>query len=231
MIELAAGGALGLAGSAHCVGMCGPLLVAVGRSFASTGRHLQHAAIYHAGRVATYALLGLAAGAFGSTLRVAGLGRAIAVGSGLLLIAAAIADLRVPHGLGLTGGWSARIARVAAAAHRWGARRPVAGPLATGALNGLLPCGLTYAAVTAALALGTSASAVAFMVGFGLGTVPALVALALTASAVPPSVRLRLRRLAPAALVVLGALLIARGLTPQAHRHTPAASAQTTHSH
>jgi sulfite exporter TauE/SafE len=217
VIELLAGAALGLAGSAHCAAMCGPLVVAVGRG-AGTDRRVQlrHALTYHAGRVLLYLCLGVVAGAAGRTLTFAGLGRGVSIGAGLLLIAAALARQRVMTGR-LAGKWSSWIAQAVAATHRWGARRPVLGPLFAGAVNGLLPCGLTYAALTAAVALGTTMAALAFMTGFGLGTVPVLLVLSMTTAAVPQALRARLRRLAPMALAILGALLVTRGLMSDPH--------------
>ena len=227
MIEVLAGAALGIAGSVHCLAMCGPLVLAVGRA---NGPHrLRHALLYHGGRVLLYMLLGTAAGLLGSTFALAGLGRGVSIAAGVILIAGALAHqrwLRARSG----GRWSSSIARWLASAHRWGKGRPVTGPVLTGALNGLLPCGLTYAAVTAAVALGSPAAAAAFMAGFGIATAPALLALVFTAAAVPPQLRLRLRRLAPAALVILGALLIARGLMPPAHA-PQSGVATATHAH
>jgi sulfite exporter TauE/SafE len=82
----------------------------------------------------------------------------------------------------------------------------------TGVLNALLPCGLVYAALTAALASSSPTNAALFMAGFGAGTVPLLAAfrsVSLRLARVPSPLR-RLAR--PLALAVLGALLIGRGL-------------------
>jgi sulfite exporter TauE/SafE len=209
MIELLAGAALGVAGSVHCLAMCGPLVLVAAR-----GAGPRHAAFYHAGRILLYVLLGTIAGLVGSTLALAGLGRVVAVAAGVLLMAGAAAHQQF---LNAAAGsrWSAAVARPLVALHRWGSGHPIAGPLATGALNGLLPCGLTYAAVTAAVALGSASAAAAFMAGFGAGTTPALLAFVYTASAAPAGLRMRLKPVLPAALILVGALLIARGLTPR----------------
>ncbi|HXW06761.1 MAG TPA: sulfite exporter TauE/SafE family protein [Vicinamibacterales bacterium] len=222
-MALAAGAALGLAGSVHCLAMCGPLVVTFARAAnRSRAVQLRHALTYHAGRVLVYAALGLVAGTAGAWLMATGLGRGLAVACGALLIAAGASRFELLGGR-LARPWAAPVAAATAAAHRWSVSRPLSGPLVTGALNGLLPCGLTYAALTAAVAMGGQRPATLFMLGFGLGTVPALLAASLTASALPHAIRARLRRVAPVALAVLGALLIARGLVPQDHAKAGAA--------
>jgi sulfite exporter TauE/SafE len=102
----------------------------------------------------------------------------------------------------------------------WLRRHGIQGPFALGALNGLLPCGLVYAALTAAAGLGSLPQAVGFMVAFGLGTAPVLVFLGLASGAVTARVPVRIRRAAPAMLAIVGVLLIVRGLRmPAAHDH------------
>jgi hypothetical protein len=81
-----------------------------------------------------------------------------------------------------------------------------------GALNGLLPCGLVYVAATGALATGGLASGVAYMLVFGLGTVPMMLALSLSGSLLPAQLRLHLSRAIPVSVVLVGALLVLRGM-------------------
>ena len=85
---------------------------------------------------------------------------------------------------------------------------------ALGAINGLLPCGLVYAAVAGAAASGSVATAVTFMAGFGAGTVPLLLAVTLSAASIPATLRQRLRFVAPALMALAGVLLIARAFMP-----------------
>ena len=82
----------GALGGVHCVAMCGPLLLAVGTPDRRVAlpRRLVAVGSYHAGRVTTYAVLGTVAGAAGSAFTLAGLGRPLASGVGLLLLVAAL---------------------------------------------------------------------------------------------------------------------------------------------
>ena len=227
MTPLVAGLIFGVIGSAHCVGMCGPLVLTVGRTLRrpSLRAQLQHALAYHAGRVLTYALLGAAAGAVGQTLSGWGFGRALAIVAGLLLLLSAIGSV-VPRRLRGVGAMPAALAtRACSAAGRWSRIHPVAGPMLAGAANGLLPCGLVYSALLTAAALGTAASAVGMMIGFGLGTIPALVALSAAAASQAFGIRSYLRRLTPVLLAVTAVILLVRGFAP------PTGSAHTTHVH
>jgi sulfite exporter TauE/SafE len=210
---VAAAFVLGLAGSAHCLGMCGPLIVAARAAGGGAGWR------YHGSRLAVYAVLGGAAGWLGHAIAAAGWRRGLAVGAGAVLLAQAL-------GLGAVvwGRAGARIAGVAgrllAAASAALPRRSAARAAALGALNGLLPCGLVYAALTAAAALGGRAAGAGFMIAFGLGTLPALAVAAYSAAALRRFAPRRLRLLAPVALAIVGAMLVTRGwMEPSGTEH------------
>lgn len=209
MTGIVAGFVLGLAGSGHCAVMCGPLTLALHRA---AGSHAAwRFALHQAGRLTVYALAGAAAGGFGYALGLAGLGRALALATGAWLVARAVRPS--PDGNGAAGAAiGRRLARLTATATRAFATRPHLLAFALGGVNGLLPCGMVYAALAASAALGGAGQAAAFMTAFGLGAVPALAALR---AAAPWGSRLAAWRNGLAtrlALVVLGASLLARGL-------------------
>jgi hypothetical protein len=221
MSELFGGLILGLAGSLHCAAMCGPLTLALhgpGRpASGGSGTMLPRFAIYHAGRVSTYAAAGLAAGAAGHVITGLGAGRVLAWLAGAVLILSAATYLGV--GPAIPGPPLARpIARLAQASRRIGLRHPAAGAFAGGVLNACLPCGMLYAALTAAAALGRPGAGLTFMALFGLGSLPALAAVWLLAGAFTPAMRRGFRYGTPVALVVVGLMLIARGFAdPSPH--------------
>jgi sulfite exporter TauE/SafE len=234
MNPLLAGVALGLASSAHCAAMCGPLVLTVGRRLGgpSRGAQARHALVYHAGRMIVYASLAIPAGLGGQALAVRGFGRGLAVGAGILLLAAALGAARLPPFDRVGARLSALVSRAFTPLLRRASTRPMAGALALGALNGLLPCGLVYAALTAAAAAGTPTAAILLMLGFGLGTSGILIAIALGAAAVPPSLRARLRPLAPLALAITAVVLLVRGVTlPHAHPGSVHGATPAAHAH
>ncbi len=217
---------LGAVGSGHCVAMCGPLvLLATPRGSPPTAALMRHAVLYHGGRVLMYVALGSVAGLAGAGVVRAGFGRALAVVAGAVLVLQALAFVpRVASALG-TRRVGQGVTRALSAAGVWMRRHRVQGPLAFGALNGLLPCGLLYAALTAAAGLGEPVPAMAFMVAFGLGTTPVLAVLGLAGGTVVSRTPARVRRLAPVALALVGLLLIVRGMAQPHAAHVPVAVA------
>jgi sulfite exporter TauE/SafE len=113
------------------------------------------------------------------------------------------------------------IARAMATVRRVARARPLSAAALAGGLNGLLPCGLVYAALTAAVSTGRPLAAATFMIAFGLATTPVLAAVWVMSRAPALPSQAARRFLAPAAVALVGLLLIARGVAPDsgAHRH------------
>jgi sulfite exporter TauE/SafE len=230
MTEDLAALALGAAGSLHCVAMCGPLMLLWRASPAASAGAAGYVAagVYHAGRLSMYALAGLVAGQAGQSIAFRGGGRALAwlAGSLLLVGAASHLGLRLPLPSLSPMRWVAPLVRAARAR---GAHHPLAVSFAGGALNAWLPCGMLYAALAAAAALGDPVTAFRFMLLFGLGTTPALAAVMLAGGWLTADARRGLRYATPIALALVGLLLIARG---QADREPADRSVRAaTHSH
>jgi sulfite exporter TauE/SafE len=250
MTELLAGLALGLAGSLHCAVMCGPLVAALhgglapgaltgGAQAEGLARRTSSSArlrwwslvlMHHAGRSVTYGALGLAAGLAGGALTAGGLGRLLSVLAGGLLLAMALGRIRsVPDGpfrrLGV------RVSRRLAIVRQSASLGPMSLSALTGPLHALLPCGLVYAALAAAAALGRPLHAALFMIAFGAATTPVLLVLSRSLSALTRSRRPgALRWTAPAVLALVGVLLIWRGMAPPAVHASHDASRHELHS-
>jgi sulfite exporter TauE/SafE len=180
---------------------------------------------YHGARAATYVALAAAAGFTGQALTSGGLGRAVSIGSGLFLLIAAARSGSLVRSTRRRRWWSGMLTRMCSGANRSARTGSLAAHALVGLVNGLLPCGLAYAAVIAAAGWGGVVSAMAFMTGFGLGTSPVLIAISLSTASFPLTLRSRLRRVAPLALVLTGVLLIARGVMPAHHALNPAPTA------
>lgn len=217
MLELGIGAAFlaGLLGSGHCLAMCGPIAALAGVS--APGSRLRSTLLYNLGRVSSYA----AAGAAGAAL----LGRGIDYGvdaagwSALARLAQiAFALMVIALGLNLAFGW-----RGFGAVNRWGGAfwqrlRPLAGrlfpirrpwqALVLGALWGWLPCGLVYAVLAAAWLSADATQGAAMMAAFGLGTLPAMAGVGLSAA------KLRGRRVAPWLRTAGGIALVAGAVWP-----------------
>ena len=200
---------LGLAGSAHCAGMCGPLALALPTGGRRGAALVPGRLLYNAGRVTTYCLLGVVFGLIGRGLSLAGLQRWVSITLGVAIL------------LGLMISQIRRLAQQLVIPMTWlkqalgrRLRQPGLGSLfVLGILNGLLPCGLVYLACWGAAATGSGFGGVQYMLVFGLGTVPMMLALGLAGQALPPTLRWRLQKLIPAGLAVIAVLLILRGLS------------------
>ena len=209
-----------LMSAGHCLGMCGPIVTAFALAQGGAGRPRAHLlgalAIYNAGRVSSYAALGALSGLAGAALLAAGgAGRTLAGALSLVLgavVAAAglaLADV-LPFSRWLE---AAPLGDLAARAVRsLLGSRGVSGRFALGVANGLLPCGPVAAAALAAAAAGGTLAGAAAMIAFGLGTVPATLALGLGASALGPTTRARLRTAGAVTVILMGAQLALRGL-------------------
>ena len=199
---------LGLVGSFHCAGMCGPLALALPASREAGRRFVTGRLAYNLGRVLTYGFLGLVFGLVGKTLLLAGIQRWLSIFLGALLLA----GLAAGRQLALTRPLTLLVERVKRPMSAL-LRRPSLGSLTLlGLLNGLLPCGLVYVACAGAVATGGIVAGAQYMIGFGLGTFPMMLTISLSRSLFPVRLRLRLRAAIPVCIFLLGALLILRGM-------------------
>lgn len=200
---------LGLAGSLHCIGMCGPLILAL--PLGQAGK-IRSWLIYHGGRVLTYAAMGLFFGLLGKGLMLAGIQKGLSIGAGILMIALAFTAWRLEQLVNALPGF-ARFTR--SVQHRMGTvlrEHPKGAVLSMGLLNGLLPCGMVYAALAGAIAAGGAREGAFYMVLFGAGTTPLLLATTVWGRAFSTDVRRRFRLLQPLLMTAAGAILILRGL-------------------
>jgi sulfite exporter TauE/SafE len=205
---LCSGFLLGLLGSAHCAGMCGPLALALPGN-PRPGPFFVGRLAYNSGRILTYSALGAVFGMFGRTLAMAGFQRWLSISLGLVLLAGLLLSRRAALSRPIT--WL--VTRVKTPMAALLCRRSLSSVALLGVLNGFLPCGLVYVACAAAAATGGLASGSLYMVAFGLGTLPMMLAISLSGKLVPFSLRLRLARAIPFCIVVLAGLLIVRGLS------------------
>ena len=203
---------IGLAGSVHCVGMCGGFVIAITQTDRPGHRLIRHAA-YYGGKTFTYAVLGAISGAAGAV--VTGLLRdfqnVVSMILGLILILLGVwllgwLRLRRGSGAGATGGW---LSRALGRLLQSGSSRSVLG---LGLLNGLLPCGLVYAMLATSATTGSMVRGALTMTVFGLATIPALIAVSLTTRFAGVRWRTRINQIAGALVIVLGVLTVLRGI-------------------
>ena len=200
---------LGLIGSLHCAGMCGPLALALPATGNSASGFVAGRLAYNLGRIATYCLLGLFFGLVGRTLVLAGLQRWVSIGLGVALLCGLFSSRK----LVLWRPVIASVERLKTGMSTLLRQRSWLSLAVLGLLNGLLPCGLVYVACAGATATGGLIAGAQYMAAFGLGTVPMMLALGLSSRLVPVSLRLQLRKAIPVSVFLLAALLILRGMS------------------
>ena len=200
---------LGLAGSLHCIGMCGPIAAAI------PGRASRHAPpvliklYYNGGRVLTYSLLGLLAGGLGEAFRRSHLPRTFSIACGVLLLLGWFGKKWLTK-LSLTRRVSSRVQKATLVFLR--EPQPEAMWVA-GMLNGLLPYGLAHTAMAASTLMPSAPGSAVYMLLFGLGTTPAMYAVSSAGGLMRRPGRFHWNRATPVLTVLAGLFLILRGLS------------------
>jgi sulfite exporter TauE/SafE len=203
---------IGLVGSLHCIGMCGPIALALPYQQGSRLHALGRVLLYNTGRVLTYTALGTVIGLAGRGLFLAGVQSWMSIALGALFLIAALFSINLESRVVRLPGVHQLNTWVQSSLGRLLRRQDSASLLGIGALNGLLPCGLVYMAVAGAVTSGSAAQGAAFMALFGLGTVPMMAAVAMAGQFISLRWRNRVRKLLPVFLITFAFFFIARGL-------------------
>ena len=203
---------LGLLGSFHCVGMCGPIAFVLPLDRKSSSKRLVQVSLYHAGRLFTYGLIGIAFGLVGRGLYLFGLQQKISILTGILMIGAVLitaASIKIfPKGNPVYKIIGRLKSNLGAALKR---KSPDTF-LTIGFLNGFLPCGLVYMAVFGALATSGLWEGSLYMILFGIGTIPLMTTAVYFGNFLTGKLRQRIRKVIPVFVVIVGLLFIFRGL-------------------
>lgn len=201
-MELLAGLFLGLAGSLHCVGMCGPIVVGL-----QLGR-----LTYHIGRVITYMLLGLASGLGAGLVALSATERTVSIVAGILMILSAVVQIFLHRSI-IPGALLMKITQpVRLAMQRAVGKHSEAASFGMGLLNGLLPCGLVLSAVLGAASVVDPIRGAVFMGLFGVGTIPAMWLLSWSGRKLSERFTKSLRIILPSLALAVGCILVVRGM-------------------
>lgn len=208
---IAAGGLLGLVSSFHCIGMCGPLALALPVHHLPRPQPAIAILLYNIGRIITYALLGAIFGWAGRHIYLSGFQQwfSITVGFIILLVVVANFFFRTAFSPSWMRAFHAQVQQLM--------RRLLRSPhifyyLLLGMANGLLPCGMVYLGIAGAMTASSIPEGIVFMAAFGSGTLPAMLALALFGMHIKLSIRMQLKKLVPFVVACMAILLILRGM-------------------
>lgn len=201
---------LGLAGSFHCIGMCGPIALAVPLKAHDTFSKIISILSYNFGRVVTYTFLGAFFGLAGKSMVIAGWQQGLSVFIGVVIIVGvAVSYFNLPWFNSFSiGHWSFLSKKLGILLKE----KSYSSNLLIGILNGFLPCGLVYAGIAGAIATGSPSKGALFMFMFGVGTTFLMFTLQFFKEYISTSVRNMMRKAVPIYLVLMAVLLILRGL-------------------
>ena len=204
---------IGLFGSFHCVGMCGPITLALPGGYNQRRSWILGRVLYNLGRIVTYSFMGIIFGIIGQSIALAGYQQSLSIALGVLILL----------GVFLPSKYARKVFPFAPFQKFMGAIRNFWGKLfrnnshpslfTIGILNGFLPCGFVYVGLAGAMSTGGIFSSAAYMALFGFGTFPIMLATALAGNWIGIEVRRFIQKLVPVGAVLLAVLFILRGLS------------------
>ena len=202
---------LGLVGSLHCAGMCGPIAFSLPRGKGQM-TFLIGRILYNSGRIVTYSILGGLVAMIGVGARFFQVQQALSIALGLILLIWGVRELGLIKPLpqikaidrlqaGIRSGFTTVLGK--------------GGPLSlfqVGLINGILPCGFVYMGLFYAVLSANPVQGMISMALFGLGTFPVMFVLSLSSSMLTQRLRSRINGLIPYTILLMGALFVVRGL-------------------
>ncbi|MGQ1785920.1 sulfite exporter TauE/SafE family protein [Saccharicrinis sp. GN24d3] len=201
---------LGIMGSVHCAGMCGPIALSLPLYGKGAVAKVSGGLMYNIGRTVTYGIMGAFFGIIGQGLSLVGFQQWVSVIMGALMIASVL----IPSLFKNVNGANIPIAGlIRKGIQKLFVKKSFGRLFFIGLLNGLLPCGLVYLAIAGAIGTGDVTTGTLFMVLFGLGTLPLMLGISLIGNLVGLKVRDRINKLIPVLVVVIGVIFMLRGLS------------------
>lgn len=202
---------VGLLGSFHCMGMCGPIALSLPLKEDSWMTRIISGLLYNLGRVFTYGFLGFIFGFLGFGIHIWGIQQWISIGVGAILILS-VAIPAFFHVSVLTQGLDKVFGGFKRYFGKFFGYRTYFATLVIGCLNGFLPCGLVYVALAGALLSNTPPEGAMHMMIFGIGTIPAMLAISLLGNVVSMALRRMIQKTIPFLVILIGILFILRGM-------------------
>ncbi|WP_405576686.1 sulfite exporter TauE/SafE family protein [Winogradskyella sp. Asnod2-B02-A] len=203
---------LGLLGSLHCVGMCGPIAFMLPVDRSNSFKKVSQIAIYHFGRLLSYSLIGLVFGLLGKSFYLFGIQQQLSIIIGILMIIIVILPHKVIGKYNLSKPLYRIISKVKSSLGKALKKKTADTFLTIGFLNGFLPCGLVYMAVFGSIATGSLLEGSLYMLLFGLGTIPLMTTAIYLGKFLNSTIKQRIQKAIPVFVVIIGVLFILRGL-------------------
>lgn len=203
----------GLIGSLHCIGMCGPIAIALPLGKKSWGYRTIGSLSYNIGRTLTYGVLGGLFGLLGKGIQLAGLQQWASIAIGIIMILSVLFPAIFKSQISLDKIFTGYAARLISQFRKLFSQSSISSLFVIGLLNGLLPCGLVYVAIAGAINTNELTQGIIYMLLFGLGTIPIMFVIPLAGNLIGIGIRKKLRGVVAVFIVLLGILFILRGLS------------------
>jgi len=203
---------LGLLGSFHCVGMCGPIAFMLPVDRNNTYKKVTQISLYHIGRLLSYSIMGLVFGLIGKGLNLFGFQQQLSIIIGVLMIIVILIPYKTFNKYNVSKPIYKVISKVKSGLGSALKKKTSDTFLTIGFLNGFLPCGLVYMAVFGAIAGGNAAEGSLYMAFFGLGTIPLMTTAIYFSNFLKGAMRQKIQKAIPVFVVLIGVLFILRGL-------------------
>lgn len=203
----------GLMGSFHCLGMCGPIAIAIPHKSETKAGVVAESLVYNFGRVLTYSLLGVLIGFVGEALSFDKYQETVSIVVGSVLLVSLLIPKK--HLSAINGSLvvGKALNRFKNLFRSFLASKSRASLFVLGLLNGLLPCGLVYFALVAAFAQSTVFETAVYMAFFGIGTIPMMAAVYIAKDFMPLNFRKRMVKFIPYGIAVVAVMMILRGMS------------------
>lgn len=211
---------MGLISSFHCVGMCGPIALALPVHKGTRARQAAGVLAYNAGRALTYTTFGLVIGTLGASLEWLGVLRYASIAVGLAMLGYVLWPSGLEQRLHMPAFWQRGVGEIRRKMGFYLKQTGIGSMLLLGILNGAVPCGMVYMALMSSVATGSTWGSGIFMALFGLGTMPAMLALGIARQHFTPALRTSVRKLTPVLVAIAGIWLVLRGVTTTYTQHT-----------
>ena len=203
---------LGLAGSFHCIGMCGPIAFVLPVDRSSKTKISFQIFLYHFGRLISYSIIGVLFGFIGKGLYLAGFQQRLSILMGVIMIAIVIVPASVFNKFNITKPLYNIIGKVKQQLGLYLNKKSSKSIFLIGFFNGFLPCGLVYMALLGSISTGNVVNGLLYMTIFGLGTIPLMTSAVILGNFVNLSLRNKIQKAIPVFVVIIGLLFILRGL-------------------
>lgn len=203
---------LGFSGSLHCFGMCGPIAFSIIIDRKHYLKMFFQNIIYQFGRIVSYTILGILFGIIGYGFSLAGFHKILSFSLGLGMIISILISKKKLKKFKFLINYTPLLSKIKVILSDFIKKKTFYTLFITGILNGLLPCGLVYIAVTTAMSTGKVVLSGLFMLYFGIGTIPLMFTTMILGNFINFHIKNKILKTTQIIIFFIGFLLILRSL-------------------